>query len=156
MRYSFLFFLNVLICSNHSRFKPCNSCIVQLVRIIHEIYESFVAGHEVRGVFLDISKTFEKVWHEAIILKLTQNGIWENLLKLLNDFLKERTQRVVKSPHITAEVPQDSILGSLFFLTYMNDLSEGLSTNNQLFGDDICLFFVIRERQTSANDLNKY
>ena len=74
----------------------------------------------------------------------------------MNDFLKERTQRVVKSPHITAEVPQDSILGSLFFLTYMNDLSEGLSTNNQLFGDDICLFFVIRERQTSTNDLNKY
>ena len=73
MRYSFLFFLNVLICSNHSRFKPCNS--VQLLRIIHEIYESFVAGHEVRGVFLDISKTFDKVWHEAIILKLTQNGI---------------------------------------------------------------------------------
>ena len=38
---------------------------------------------------------------------------------------------------------------------YVNDLSEGLSTNVQLFVADKCLFSVIHDRQTSANDLNK-
>ena len=38
---------------------------------------------------------------------------------------------------------------------YVNYLSEGLSTNVQLLVDDKCLFSVIHDRQTSANDLNK-
>ena len=48
--------------------------------ITHEIYESFDEGHEVGGVFLDISKTFDKVWHDVIVFELTQNGISGNLL----------------------------------------------------------------------------
>ena len=39
-----------------------------------------------RGVFLDISKTFDKVWHQGIIHKLKCNGIGGNLLSLLADF----------------------------------------------------------------------
>ena len=54
-----------------------------LLSITHGIYKSFDEGHEVRGVFLDISKAFDKVWHDGIIFKLTQNG---NLVKLLCHF----------------------------------------------------------------------
>ena len=46
--------------------------------------ESFDEGFEVRGVFLDTSKAFDKVWHEGLIFKLKQNGISGNLLNLLN------------------------------------------------------------------------
>ena len=90
-----LFIENELISSNQSGFKPGDSCVNQLVSITHEIYKSFDKGHEVRDVFLDISKAFHKVWHDGIIFKLTQNGISGNLLKLLRDFLSERRQRVV-------------------------------------------------------------
>ena len=41
------------------------------------------------------------------------------------------------------------------FLIYINDLTEGLSTNAKLFADDISLFSVIHDTQTSANNLNK-
>ena len=93
----FIFFTeNNLICPNQSRFRTGDSCVNQLLAIItHEIYKSFDEGFEVRGVFLDISKAFDKVWHEGLLLKLNQNGISGNLLKLLSDFLSYRKQRVV-------------------------------------------------------------
>ena len=63
------FFLgNKLISTNHSDFKPGDSCINQLLSITHEIYKSFDDGLEVRSVFLDISKAFDKVWHEGLSL----------------------------------------------------------------------------------------
>ena len=66
---------NALISRNQSGFKPGDSYINQLISITHEIYESFDDGFEVRGVFLDISKAFDKVWHEGLIYKMKQNGI---------------------------------------------------------------------------------
>ena len=81
---------NELISPNQSGFKPADSCINQLLAITHEIYKSFDRGFEVRGVFLDMSKVFDKVWHEGLIFKLKKDGISGNLLNLLCDFLRNR------------------------------------------------------------------
>ena len=62
------FFLDKgLISGNHSRFKPGDSCINQLFSITYNIYKSFDDGYEIRGVFLDISKAFDKVWHDGLL-----------------------------------------------------------------------------------------
>ena len=74
------FIKNGLISQNQSGFKPGDSCINQALSITHEIYKSFDDGFDVRSVFLDISKAFDKVWHEGIIFKLKQNGISGELL----------------------------------------------------------------------------
>ena len=106
-------------------------------------------------------KAFDKVLHDCVIFKITQNGKSGNLLNVLRDFLNERKQPVVLDgqfstwKHISAGVPQGSILGPLLFLIYINDLTEGLSTNAKLFADDTSLFSVIHDIQTSANNLNK-
>ena len=152
----FNFFIeNKLISSNQSNFKLGDFCINQLLSITHEIYEFLDVGLEVRSVFLDISKAFDKVWHDDIIYKLTQNGISGNLLNLREDFLKERKQHVVLNGQVSTRVPQGSILDSLLFLIYINDLTEGLTTNAKLFAGDTSLFSVVHDSQTSANDLNK-
>ena len=52
---------NNLISDNQSGFKPGNSCVNQLLSITHEMYQSFDDNLEVRAVFLDISKAFDKV-----------------------------------------------------------------------------------------------
>ena len=63
----FEFFIqNNLITPNQSGFKTGDSCINQLISITHEIYKSFDDGYEVRGVFLDISKAFDKVWYQGM------------------------------------------------------------------------------------------
>ena len=118
----FSFFLaNNLLAPNQSGFKPGDSCINQLLSITHEIYSSFDDGFEVRSVFLDISKAFDKVWHEGIIFKLQQNGISDDLLNILSDFLRNRKQRVMLNgqssswTNVNAGIPQGSILGPLLF-----------------------------------------
>ena len=59
--------------------KPGDSCVNQLLAITHEIFSSFHDNYEVRGVFLDISKASDHVWHQGIIHKLKRNGISANL-----------------------------------------------------------------------------
>ena len=70
------------------------NCYLLLMIYIY-IYSSFVEGLEVRSIFLDIAKAFDKMWHDGIIFKLTQNSKSGNLLNLLHDFLNERKQRVI-------------------------------------------------------------
>ena len=158
----FKFFIeNELISPNQSGVKPGDSCINQLLAITHKIYKLFDEGLEVRGVLkLDISKAFDKVWHEGLIFKLKQNGISGNLLNLSCDLFKNRKQRDLLNGHVSdwsdvkAGVPQGSILGPLLFLIYINDLSEGLSANGKLFADDTSSFSVIHDSNTSALELN--
>ena len=81
---------NNLISSNQSGFKPGDSCMNQLITITHNIFKGFHDGLEKTGVFLDISKAFDKVWHEGLIYKLRCNVICGNLLQLLISFLDSR------------------------------------------------------------------
>ena len=81
-----IFHENDLLSSNQSGFK--------LLSITHEISRSFDNDLEVRGVFLDLSKVFDKVSHEGLILKLSRNDILRNLLNLLRDCLKYRKEHL--------------------------------------------------------------
>ena len=75
---SFFFSENDLISPKQSGFRPGDSCTNQLLSIAQEILSAFDDGHEVRAVFLDISKAFDRVWHEGLLLKLQQTGYREN------------------------------------------------------------------------------
>ena len=78
--YSYLS-LNNLITKNQSGFVPGDSCTNQLLFLINEIHEAFENNSlEVRAVFLDISKAFDKVWHDGLIFKLRRNGVSGKLL----------------------------------------------------------------------------
>ena len=107
-----------------------------------------------------LSWYIQGIWHEGLLFKLKQNGISGNLLNVITDFLYQRKQRVVLNgqhsswTNIEAGVPQGSILGPLFFLIYINDLSDGLTSNPKLFADDTSLFSVIHDINSTANDLN--
>ena len=77
---------NNLVSPNQSAFKPGDSCINQLLSITHEIYKSFENGLEFRGIFLDISEAFGKVWHKGPLYKLKQNSISGKFFDIITDF----------------------------------------------------------------------
>ena len=87
---------NSLLCPNQSGFHPFDSYENQLLSIVHDIYANFDQNPtlEMRANFLDISKAFNKVWHEGLLFKLERIGVSGNLLSLLKSFLSNRSQRV--------------------------------------------------------------
>ena len=86
-----------LITKNQSGFQPGDSTTNQLIDLVDEIHQAFDSTKllEVRAVFLDISKAFDKVWHDGLIFKMRQNGISSKLLKHFQNYLSNRKQRVV-------------------------------------------------------------
>lgn len=55
--------------------------------------------------------------------------------------------------HVPAGDPKGFILATLLFLTYINDLSNYLSSNVKLFVNDTSLFSVIHDLNTSVDEL---
>jgi len=153
---------NRLLTANQSGFVPGDSTVNQLMSICNNIASHFDQGEEVIGVFLDLTKAFDKVWHEGLKYKLRKMGICGQVYNLLCSYLHDRKQFVslngsnsqTKSLH--AGVPQGSVLGPLLFLVYINDLPENIENTAYLFADDTSIFNTIKPygAQSAVNSLN--
>ena len=150
---------NKLLSSSQLGFLPGDSCIAQLLSITYEIQTAFDNNPtvDVRGVFLDISKAFDKVWHIGLLFKAWVEG---QSLALLKDYLYSGKQRVVLNGQtsdwrkINSGVPQESVLGPLLFLIFINDLPDGIASLCKIFADDTSLFSKVYDIDISAKELN--
>ena len=104
--------------NSQSGFRPNDSYLHQLIAIAPSIFGAFDGNPslEVRGVSLDLSKAFDRVWHDGLFYKLKSDETEGNLFKLIEWFLNNRCQWVGlngQSPVwklVTAGVPRDSVL----------------------------------------------
>ena len=78
--------------NNQSGFRLGDSCIHQLLSITHEIYKAFYTNPslDVREPFLDLSKAFDRVWHDGLMYKLNSLGICGNYYRPIHSFLSDR------------------------------------------------------------------
>ena len=135
----------------------------KLLSITHETFKGFDANPSLDtcGIFFDISKAFDRVWHEALIFKLWSYGTSDSLLCLFNNFFSERLQRVVLSGQATewrkvlAGVPKGSILAPLLFLIFINNIPANLECNVKIFADDTSLFSLVCDPNESSAKLGR-
>ena len=156
---------NYLIVNNvifpfQSGFRRGDSTVNQLLLMHHEFSKALDENKEIRIVFCDISRAFDRVWHKGHLFKLCSIGISENIIGWFKDYLSNRQQRVcIKGvaslrKFIKAGVPQGSILGPTLLLIYINDIIKDLRCNIRLFADDINLYVIVENPVNKAFQLN--
>ena len=147
-------------------FRQKRSCETQLITTCSDFIQNIEKKSQTDAILLDFSKAFDKVHHGSLLNKLEFYGIRNNTYLWIKSFLSERTQKVLvdgtESPlrSVKSGVPQGTVLGPLLFLTYINDMPNGLSegTKLRLFADDSLLYREIRTERDSKilqEDLNK-
>ena len=115
---------------------------------------------KVPGVFLDLSKVFDRVWHDGFLCKLKSNGLDSKLFKLNKSPLNNRWQWVVLHGQFLSLEIRNSWCNARFscspiiFLIYINDLPLCLATNVNLFADETSLFWFVNNASVSASRLN--
>ena len=122
---------------------------------------------DVRGIFLDLLKAFDRVWRDGLMYTLKSLGICGNYYGLLHSFLSDRHRKGALNiqssnwSHIKTRVPQGSInlytniYINNFSLVYINNFLEDLTTSAKLFADVISLFSLAHSAASSAS-LNDY
>ena len=130
---------------------------------MHSLAEGLENKSVIANCYFDLSKAFDRVWHEELLAKLAHVGISGALFAWFEGYLKGRVQRVRVDTAtstwklIPAGVPQGSVLGPLLFNIYTSDLSSHIPSSvecNQ-FADDTALCSIAPSRNVCFNELQK-
>ena len=143
-----------IITNKQHGFRTGMSCETQLVEVLEDWTKVMSKGSgQIDAIVLDFSKAFDVVPHHRLLKKLDSYGISGNTNKWIQGFLTSRTHEVVvngtkSATHkVTSGVPQGTVLGPLLFLTYINDIENGLDSTIRLFADDSAIYRQINTIQ---------
>ena len=136
-------------------FRAAHSTTHQLLRVVEHIVNGFNNKKFTALLSLDVSKAFDRVWHDGLLYKMISLDFPKPLVKLLSSYLSDRSFRVKLNGHLSTErpldagVPQGSLLSPLLFNIYCSDLPSPIDRNTHLaqYADDTAIL------SSSANEL---
>ena len=123
-------------------------------------------GSPVDIIYLDFSKAFDKVPHKRLVQKLKAHGIKGEVVNWIEEWLRDRKQRVVVNGEssdwakVESGVPQGSVLGPVLFTVFINDLEDRIKSRISKFADDTKLIGSAESKEKTdrpiiQEDLNK-
>ena len=134
--------LFVLIVSTQSGFRPHHSTESILIKMTDDWLEVMDQGLNAGAIFLDLRKAFDVVNHDLLVAKLQMYGCSSSALLWFKSYLSDRRQCVniagtlSDTEVLSSGAPQGSMLGPVFFLLFINDLSLTWKNRKGLFADD--------------------
>ena len=142
----------MLYLENNNLLNPCQfgyrkstSTVKALTEMVVFITDALEKGHIVAASFLDLSKAFDCVSPDILIIKLESLGIRGSALSFIKSYMTDRHQCVCSNGEISSlqplkfGVPQGSILGPTLFIVYINDISDHISSKVITYADDSTL-----------------
>lgn len=147
----------------HHGFQKKRSCETQLWLKLQDSAQMLDDSVQTDAVLPNFSKVFEKVPHGHLAVKLEHYGTWRSILQWIQTFLANRSQQVQAGSHcseptpVPSSVPHGSVLGTLLFLVYINDMPAQVKPTTRLFAEDSLLYKKIRsltDAQTIQEDLD--
>ncbi|GBN97419.1 RNA-directed DNA polymerase from mobile element jockey [Araneus ventricosus] len=143
--------------------------IHQLLRVTNTVTQGFNHKLYTGGVFLDVRKEFDRMWHNGLNCKLIQFKIPNYLIVILINYLRNRTFRF-KLNHTLADIvnikagtPHGSILSPLLYIIYTSDFPKTNQIMNCFFADDTAIStrgssinYVIHTLQKGQNNIENW
>nr|KAG5704083.1 hypothetical protein BaRGS_017587 [Batillaria attramentaria] len=139
---------NNLITKEQTAFRKNRSTVDQLVYLAQSIENAFQEKKKVVATFIDLSKAFDKVWTDGLLLKLLTAGIAGRMFNWIKSFLCHSTARVKldsslsHTVKIREGVPQGGVISPTLFVVFINDISSSLSRHisRALHADDFAMW----------------
>ena len=142
-------------------YRKYHGCDTALLSLTEQGKKEIDDNKTIGLVSMDLSKAFDTLPHELIILKLKEYGADEATTALIRDYLSNRFQRVRLGDtlsnwqSISKGVPQGSILGPLLFNIFMNDLSYVIKKSTlSTYADDTQIFYADNELPRVEKTIN--
>ena len=149
---------NNILCPTQTGYRQHRGIEDQLAYLTQDIQDGFSEKKKTIAVFFDLSKAFDTVWKEGLLLKLKRCGIQGKMIKWIKDFLFQRTARVKLDGtlsnlvKIKEGVPQGEVISPILFLVYINDLTKVLPRRvlDTLHADDLAIWSKEESTATAA------
>ena len=119
---------------------------LKLITILDTWTYEIDRGHHTDVIYMDFKKAFDTVPHKRLISKLNSLNISKEIVNWIEAFISNSRQKVAVNGKesnwhdVKSGIPQGTVLGSLLFVLYINDLPYLTQSDTFLFADDIKIF----------------